>query len=258
MTWILGSASPFGYGALISDTCVTFPDGSQHEMLQKVHPVGRMLVAGFAGSVRIGYHMLWDMSLAFVLETDEIWYPRIAAWQWHRRGRRLFAQAQLEERRLHCSLLLVGATAELNGPFNRAYCIRMRSPDFLPEFVRHAHWVSIGNGAAHEYARTLAQNARVHFETHGPMEVGSQFGSAFSTATIVGVALQRAPIRGVGEALQVAIASADTCHVRDLRTSLPSRDGAVPRTIEVDVARSWLEFRDRCSQLGHATACATA
>jgi hypothetical protein len=54
MTWVIGASSIFDYGAMMSDVRVTFSNGRTLDLLQKAYPVGPYIVAGFAGSVRIG------------------------------------------------------------------------------------------------------------------------------------------------------------------------------------------------------------
>ena len=58
MTWVIGASSIFDYGAMMSDVRVTFEDGSERDLVQKAYPVGPYIVAGFAGSVRIGVIIL--------------------------------------------------------------------------------------------------------------------------------------------------------------------------------------------------------
>jgi hypothetical protein len=58
MTWILGSAPSFGYGALISDVRVSWSNGAKLDRLQKIYPIGAGLMAGFAGSVAVGFWMI--------------------------------------------------------------------------------------------------------------------------------------------------------------------------------------------------------
>ena len=59
MTWVIG-ASPYagGYGVMLSDIQVTLANGTTLDILQKAYPVGNYIVAGFAGSVRIGFELL--------------------------------------------------------------------------------------------------------------------------------------------------------------------------------------------------------
>jgi len=73
----------FGYGIGISDVRVTLEDGSQHDCLQKMYPVGRFMAMGFAGSVRIGFAMLEELSsLLGAAGEDQMWNPNDVAEWW--------------------------------------------------------------------------------------------------------------------------------------------------------------------------------
>jgi hypothetical protein len=61
MTWIVGTPTIFGYGFGISDVRVTPRNGSEVDCLQKIHPVGRYIAAGFAGDVYIGFAMVEEL-----------------------------------------------------------------------------------------------------------------------------------------------------------------------------------------------------
>jgi len=55
MTWVLGSSSIMGFGALIADTRVSWGRKRYADILQKIHPVGSLLMVGFSGSVELGF-----------------------------------------------------------------------------------------------------------------------------------------------------------------------------------------------------------
>lgn len=144
MTWILGSALPFGYGALISDIRVTLSNGRHLDCLQKIYPVASMMMAGFAGSVELGFVMIQDLQRYLYLEQpptfpDErrMWRMEEACWRWHRRGRRIFRRAPLGLQGLDCQLLVVGTSPIPNGLPGGciARCIRMVAPEFVPERI---------------------------------------------------------------------------------------------------------------------------
>ena len=80
LTWILGSGVMFGYGALISDVRVSWGSGETLDALQKIYPVARSMMAGFAGSVELGFQLIADMQRAFVLPPGRMWPPKVAAW----------------------------------------------------------------------------------------------------------------------------------------------------------------------------------
>lgn len=91
MTVVLGSTSIFGYGSLISDVRVTVPGNRYLDVLQKVDPVGPMMIAGFCGSMAIGFALMDDMRRVFGApqpadSPDHVgmWGPEIAGWRWRR------------------------------------------------------------------------------------------------------------------------------------------------------------------------------
>lgn len=75
MTWVIGSGVRWGYGALIADTRVSWPDGTQHDVLQKCHEVAPGLIAGFAGSVEMGFAAIDDMR-GFFIPRSELAFSR--------------------------------------------------------------------------------------------------------------------------------------------------------------------------------------
>ena len=243
MTWILGAAIPFGYGALISDVRVTWPDGTKRDMLQKVYPVGPMMTAGFAGSVRIGFCLLADMQRAFDLPEGETWEPKEAAFRWRRRGRRLFSRASQEERALGSSVIVVGISHDLSG---RAQCIRMRAPQFELEFAEPLKWASIGTGTMHQRAEDYTQNYPERFRSvHAYGEVNNPGGAAFSTATDVATDLERDPMEKVSPILQVATVWPDKHLINSLERAHHGPAWTSERLIDVPstIAQSWSAFR---------------
>ncbi len=78
MTWIVGTPALFGYGFGISDVRVTFGDDTEVDCLQKIHPVGQWIAAGFAGSVQIGFAMVNELRRFLRVESKDIaWDPTV-------------------------------------------------------------------------------------------------------------------------------------------------------------------------------------
>jgi hypothetical protein len=78
MTWVIGASSIFDYGAMMSDVRVTFRDGRERDLVQKAYPVGPYIVAGFAGSVRIGFQMLESLAKFLIVPPNA---PQPGAWE---------------------------------------------------------------------------------------------------------------------------------------------------------------------------------
>jgi len=249
---------PFGYGALISDIRVSFGTGRHLDGLQKIYSVGSMMMAGFAGSVDVGFEMIEDLQRSFYLEQPadasvgkRAWYVEQACWRWHRRGRRIFAAAPVDLRRLGCELLLVGASPIPNAPFGGiSRCIQMSAPDFLPIRVRSS-WASIGTGALHETARHYAENFfSVNAFSLLKGEVGNAGGAATTTAMFVAIGLGKAPMESVSPLLQVGQVSLAAHSIEGLRVGPPTEPNESRHTPVVRLARSREELYQMCDAIG--------
>jgi hypothetical protein len=261
MTWILGAGVTFGYGALISDVRAVWPDGRHLDILQKIHPVGPWMMAGFSGSVEFGFETIADMQHAFgPLRTDGAWMPKIAAWRWHRRARRAFASAPQRIQELRSSILLVGVSPEMNGPFHFTRCIRMRSPLFEPEFAGPLAWLSVGSGSEHMLADDLLRQDMDKY-WNGPMraEIYNPGGGAAAVAYTVVRGLRENPIASVSPTVQVGRVWRDKHEIQALNTQFFSggwSNWALAPSI--GLATSWNDFRARAEQFGlTASAAAT-
>ncbi|MBR0855471.1 hypothetical protein [Bradyrhizobium liaoningense] len=157
MTWVIGAASLLGYGVMLSDVRVTFPDGSTADLLRKAFPVGPYLSAGFAGSVQIGYRLLNALGEHLYVppsypDADQVaWQPEWVAEQFAPIAKRIFATSSPVEQRLGSRLLMVGVSPnESMGlpEIPRVYLIRFASPDFTPRYMRRGLNIAhIGSGA---------------------------------------------------------------------------------------------------------------
>ena len=111
MTWVIGATTIFGYGVAVSDICVTLPDGTQRDLLRKIYPVGKFIVAGFSGSVRIGFDMIADLQRFLRMFEDEeecCWQPGWVAENWATCARDVFDRHDESVKRKGSSVLLVG------------------------------------------------------------------------------------------------------------------------------------------------------
>lgn len=72
MTCVIGATTPFGYGVMVSDICVSLADGTVRDILGKAYLVGRFMVAGFAGSVLIGFEMIAALREFLAMTKEEV------------------------------------------------------------------------------------------------------------------------------------------------------------------------------------------
>lgn len=248
MTWVIGCGSLFGYASLIADTRVRCRDGSTADVLQKIHPVTPHIMVGFSGSVSLGFQMVTDLRVALAVQPDEVWYPRIAAWRWWRRGRHIFREAAPVEQSLRCSLLLAGISgvpAEMTG--FRAYCIRMASPSFEPEYIRRGLWASIGSGARCEVATRIAQHQAEDpvefFVSYGQGEVGmGRGGSAMMLALVISNALTQQRVDSVSEGVQVGLVFGDGIQLGGPRGTIDLGEPTQRQVAAQPVCTTWEEF----------------
>jgi hypothetical protein len=236
---------------------VTFPDGTRRDNLQKIYPVGTMMAAGFAGSVQAGFAMIEDMTRAFSdIPKGHGWWPRIAAWQWHRRGRLIFRNFPRHVQDLGCSLLLVGVAPVDTPPLRKSYCIRMLSPSFTPEFGTGWGWLGIGSGTTHEIAERYVRLTFKDFgEVYGNAEVMNPGGTASMVAFSMAGYLRRVPHSGVSERLLVGEVWPHQFRIREPHSRNMSDPADPPIPSErLPLATSWFEFVESSQGLESASA----
>jgi hypothetical protein len=210
MAWVLGASIPLGgYGALISDVRVSWNNGRvSHDVLQKIYMVAPMMIAGFAGSVEIGFRLMEDMGEFLAAPKGFVWKPRAAAWLWHRRGRRIFTLSTLPSQRLGSAVIIVGCSNRKNGPWMWPHCIRMCAPSYELEIIPSNTWASIGSGSRHRNAEKYAKRFADTFMESNTFqtEVHSPGGIAATVARHVRMDLDREPLMSVSNTLQVGTA----------------------------------------------------
>jgi hypothetical protein len=150
MTWVVGAATPFGYGTGISDIRVTFSNGGERDCLQKIYPVGRFIAAGFAGSVAIGFAMIDRLKeLLFDSSESKAWDPVIVSQWWAEDARAVFEKSSEKEQELQSQIMLIGAhPSEHNGApqWPRCHVYTFSSPIFEPVEAKPPALAAIGCG----------------------------------------------------------------------------------------------------------------
>ena len=155
MTWVVGAVTPIGQAFIIADTRVTFGDKREADLIQKVYWIGRDMVAGFSGSVKIGFALLNDLARKLMPENgaDVIWKPEAVAKRWSVEAAALFNAHDEDERRLQCSVLIAAVAPRNNGPFPYTVLIELRSPHFKPHYLGRYGQTQIGSGKQNEVYR---------------------------------------------------------------------------------------------------------
>jgi hypothetical protein len=234
MTWVVGGSSLFGFGVMVSDVRVSWDDGTAADLLQKAYPVGRFLLAGFAGSVNIGFRLITSLQ-SFLIppdnSTSSAWRPEWVAEHWHPEAVQIFANASSDEQAAHSQLLIVGVspTEHLGAPeFPRVYLIKLEAPDFHPTvFPKPLSVCHIGSGSeVAAYEQAVASFFNVHSPTMkavtaGPAAWAQMLGNS------VGRLVQDDPSEGISPHvhIQICFLAASTSAQMTSLVFIPMEDG---------------------------------
>lgn len=222
MTWVIGIDTLLGPGLLVSDVCVSWqkPDGSYitKDCLQKIYRVSPSIMAGFAGSVEIGFALINSLTTFLKLPETEKgqvdWIPDRVARSWQVKARTLFSGSPSKERECKAEIIMVGA-----HPFEdagiprvpRMNIIKMAGPDFEPEIkFGLGQSISIGSGSnAEEYKRILKEIA----EEQPLIELaeGDSLGWGKGLGILISQAISKSPSAGISDHLHFGFVTRRTC-----------------------------------------------
>jgi hypothetical protein len=212
MTWIIGSPRVFGYSLLLSDVRVTLGDGTERDCLQKIYPVGRFLVAGFAGDVRIGLTMIGVLQRWLHHEDEtKAWIPEETAELLPAIARDVFHDFAAENRESGCHLMLAGVhpTERLGAaPWARPSLYRFRSPEFTPEPAAINTFVSIGSGGyVDEYRQVLEGVSGMKTDFMNIETMGGPFGHSGGSllSSILRKEMDRRPVEGISRHFHICV-----------------------------------------------------
>lgn len=224
MTWIIGTPTLFGSAFLVSDICVTFTnkDGIKREVdcLQKIYPLGRFAIGGFAGSVNIGFDIIEKLQHEFTNSPpDAALNMHIAANTWLPRViRRAFRDAPESEQKLGSSIILASAHPIKNRgdtpcPWTDIHIFS--SPNFVPVASNPLEMVAIGSGSA---ATAYMDEIRALSMDSGFLKAAiksSKVGQASLLAHIVSTRLKNAQITGVSKMFQFGVITRGEYTIQD-------------------------------------------
>lgn len=241
MTWVVGASTLFGYGVVISDVRVTCTATARTaDVLQKAYPVGRYIVAGFAGDVHAGLALL-DNLKSFLNspapDMDECWDPQWVADSWASEARTMFARLCEEGPTGKTHILMLGLQPQRDVLGSAIGCISvLRSPNFSPETMlggRKA--MSIGCGSEVElYTSALEDIMTDTHLTYMKAEIGNIGGYGRVIAGVLRRIANENPTKGISRDFQVFM-------VRIGRAEMWAPKDT-PR-----LARSWSELQEMLS-----------
>jgi hypothetical protein len=244
MTWIVGTAPPFGWAVGLSDIRVTFSDDSELDCLRKIYPVGRFIAAGFAGSVAIGFAMIQRLT-ELLYNPDErlAWIPSEVAKWWQHDAQEIFNSFNDLEKSRGSQIILLGVHPSENmGDLPRAssHVYTFTWPDFEPTLANLNEVVSIGSGASVTPYRELLEQISMD-ESIEQLETRHFGGMTDGLMTIITDRIQQNPTPGISPHMHVCLVSSGQVQFRknDRRyINRPDlRDFVMP-----NVASSWDEL----------------
>lgn len=210
MTWVIGASTMFGYGTVISDICVTLPNGERRDILQKSYPVGKFIVAGFAGSVELGFMLLQNLTKFLRLpegEENSAWYPDWVAEEWSPIAKKIYVHTPKELQQLGSEILMVGVSPnediEIPG-FAKSYVSVLKSPDFFPEIIRGGNKIrSIGSGGGVDvYSNVLEDLTKDIYHPLMQIEFDSPGGWGKAIEIALSRVLENNPEPGISRHIQ--------------------------------------------------------
>jgi hypothetical protein len=264
MTWVVGGSSLFGYGVMVSDVRVTFADGTEADLLRKAYPVGPYLLAGFAGSVSIGFQLIGSLQNFLIPpdNSDSAWRPEWVAEHWHLEAAKIFAGAPSEEQAGHSQLLIVGVSPSehLGAPeFPRVYLVKLEAPDYKPTyFAKGMSVCHIGSGSevvAYETAVADFFDTRsttMHAAGAGPTGWAQMLGDSMRRL------VQDDPRKGISPHVNIQICTLGNFQTGDNSMTRVHPDGRRVEFRMPQVASTVVEFFMLCKKLGKAAIRATA
>ncbi|QQG35387.1 MAG: hypothetical protein HYS17_07485 [Micavibrio aeruginosavorus] len=272
MTWVVGASSVLGYGVMVSDVRISFSDGSEADLLRKVYPVGPYLMAGFAGSVRIGMTLIDHLQRCLYQTLQNLdqappgqafaFNPDVIAEDWSSSAADIFSRMPDEERELGSQILIVGVDSSKNTgapQFPYIHIAKLSWPDFKPEFSPQSwHVQHIGSGSDIEkFVTVIGEHFKLGASTLQAEAGGPNAGSSMLGHS-VGRLVKENPVTGIGAHVNI-----DVCRLggfshgnNNERTFYP--DGSIGDFQMPPIAETYEQFLEMCQDLGKAASGAIA
>lgn len=254
MTWIVGAPTLFGHAILISDICVTFRDDAgtsdSIDCLQKIYPVGKSQLAGFSGSVSLGFKMIHQLIYeSSKLDDNQDWIIDLIANTWlPRLMRRIFNNSSEQEKKLGCTIILASAhpyknMGDVSWPITN--CHVFRGPDFSPKAYETGEIVSIGSGSNIDVYES-AMKAVIEDSGFRQTIVGGPGMQGVYLARAITKAVEEHPTKGVSKLFQIGIITRNGFIIRNNEYKIFPNDGPVIEVKFPKIATNYNEFQEYC------------
>ena len=257
MTWIVGTAPPFGYSILVSDVCVTFRDAEGHcrtaDCLQKIYQLGQFILGGFAGSVKIGLSILAILQQQFAqIPQNKAWQVDVVANTWlPRLVRQIFLSAPEAEQQIGSSIILASAHPTRNcgdAPWPWTDVHVFRYPDFKPEKAAPMEVIAIGSGAQ---AKPYMEAVRDFCSDSVFMQTitSGENAQALILAHTISRTVAESPTPGISTHFQVGLVTRGKITIRNFERTDYDPDGKKTSHKFPKIAHGWDEFTHLCTDL---------
>lgn len=256
MTWVVGTPTLFGYAILVSDIRVTFSaaNGQKHylDCLQKIYPVSKSMLGGFAGSVKIGFRMLAQLQYESAkVPPDSDWVLDIIAntW-WPRLARSIFRGSETAERDLGSQVILAAAHPSKNmgnAPWPQTNVYSFLSPNFEPKKASYRQVLSIGSSDK-RYVEAI--DRLVSDFAFMQASVAGEFGTGSMLAHAIKREIAEAPLPGISSVFQVGTVSRKKCAINKFIEGRVTNSGESEEDRFPSLACSYDEFIQICQANG--------
>ena len=253
MTWVVGVPTMFGYSVGLADiqATITFNDGSKRyfDCVQKIFPIERFIVAGFCGSIEVGFLLIEDLKRYGRLDNPATaWVPDLLVLRWRRRARRIFSRLPIAKRK-DAQIILVGVYPQRdNGIPNepQSYCCIMKSPEFEPEKINPGSVGSIGSGNdIEEYVRTINAINNNHYHPIMQMEVNNPGGYGRGLMMILSMDVENNPTDGISKHFHYFIIRRGGFEFgNNDHPTIPIVGQTTNITMPTEIAKNWREFME--------------
>jgi hypothetical protein len=256
MTWVVGSPTPWGYAAALSDIQVTIstrnelgdPIKKYTDCLQKIYFVGPSIIAGFAGSVRLGFKFIGHLQNYLAPEEndpiDMAWIPEWVAANWSMEAKEFYEDLPPSEK-AHVEILIAGVHPnEDNGipGMPLSYAWTLSGPNFIPQAVPNGRAGSIGSGAKRykEFLETIHNDDGWH-SLH---QFQTLHEDGFGRALLVHLSekIERDPATGISDHLHLAICRRHSVVLMNNDHIKANADGTSTAILMPIVANSWESY----------------
>lgn len=227
------------------------------DCLQKIYHVGNHVVAGFSGSVFIGFELINDLNL-FPPKGYENYYvnPYEIAEAWPKRAREIFNSSPTKEKEGGVSILMVIAYPSDSAIFDNICIIEFSAPLFEPIIKNSVkNIMSIGSGAGvKEYIEAIEQ---ISFDPIHPLRDPSLMAeirhpgiSAGSFARYLFSQLEKTPQNGISKNLHIATVNSNGVLItnNDMGICYPNQERIELKMPKV--AQSYEELSDMFNMRG--------